>query len=145
MSANRSTVRSQLATMLVSAMPSALTVHDHEPGDLGTASPVVVVSSQGSDRPRMTFQGNSSVFTFNVDIYTLAAESETGSYTYDTSADVVDACESQLAAFVAANQENGVWSTIQYAGPSSIEFGIFNADAVPRFRERIPLTVTLFS
>jgi len=145
MSANRSTVRAQLAAMLANAIPSAQAIHDHEPGDLGTASPVIVVSSQGSDRPRMTFQGNSSVFTFNVDIYTLAAESESGAYTYDDSADVVDMCEAQLAAFVAANQENGVWSTIQYAGPSSIDFGIFNADAVPRFRERIPLTITLFS
>lgn len=145
MSANRATVRAQLAAMLTSAMPSAQTVHDHEPGDLGTASPVVVVSSQGSDRPRMTFQGNSSTLSFAVDIYTLAAETESGAYTYAHSANVVDQCEAELAAFVAANQENGVWSTIQYAGPSSIDFGILNADAVPRFRERIPLTITVFA
>jgi hypothetical protein len=145
MSANRRTIREQLTAMLASAMPSALAFFDHEPGDLGSASPIVVVSSQGSNRPRMTFQGASAIFSFTVDIYTLAAESATGTYTYADSADVVDACEAELAAFVAANQENGAWSTIQYAGPSQIEFGAYNADSILRFRERVPLTITLLS
>jgi len=145
MSANRRTVREQLTAMLALNMPSAQAFFDHEPGDLGSASPVVVVSSQGSNRPRMTFQGASAAFSFAVDIYTLAAETATGAYTYADSADVVDSCEAELAAFVAANQENGVWSTIQYAGSSQIDFGSYNADSILRFRERVPFTITLLS
>jgi hypothetical protein len=145
MSANRSVIRQQLAAMLASAIPSAQTVFDHEPGDLGSASPVIVVSSASASRPNMTFQGNSATFMFMVDIYTLAAETASGSYTYADSADVVDACEAELAEFVASNQEIGAWNRIDYAGPSQIDFGLFNADGILRFRERVPLTITLFS
>jgi hypothetical protein len=143
--ANRSTIRTALAQLITAYVTSAQTVHSHEPGDLGSDSPIVVIASQGSDRPRLTFQGNQSAFSFAVDIYTLAAESASGAYSYADSANVVDACEAQLAALLAAQQENGVWSQIQYAGPSQIEFGIFGADGIPRFRERIPLRITLFS
>lgn len=146
MSANRKAVRHLLANLLRTAMTSAQTVYDHEPGDLGSASPIVVISSDSSDRPRLTFQGNQSTFYFNVDIYTLAAESATGTYSYADSADVVDDCEQQLATCVEANQENGSWNRIAYAGRSSpIEFGVFGADGIPRFRERIPLAVVVYA
>jgi hypothetical protein len=144
-SANRQSVREQLAAMLAHAMPSAEVVYDHAPGALGSESPIVIVQSQGSSRPRMTFQGASAVFSVVVTILTLAAESADGAYTYAESADVVDQCEAELAAFVAANQENGVWSTIQYAGPSHVEFGAFDTDSVMRWREDIPLTITVLS
>lgn len=143
--ASRATVRSALATLISTYVTSAQIVYDHEPGDLGSESPVIVVSSQGSERPRLTFQGNQSAFSFSVDIFTLAAETASGSYTYADSADVVDACEAQLAELIASQQENGFWSQIQYAGNSQIDFGIFNADGVFRFRERILLRITLFS
>jgi hypothetical protein len=145
MTANRATIRSALASLISAGVPSAQVVYDHEPGDLGSESPVIVVSSQGSERPRLTFQGTQSAFSFSVDIFTLAAESASGAYTYADSADVVDACEAELAALLANNQENGIWSQVNYAGPSSIDFGIFNADGIFRFRERIPLRITLFS
>ena len=136
--ANRATVRAALAALISAGVTSAQSVVDHEPGDLGSASPIIVVSSQGSERPRLTFQGTQSAFSFNVDIFTLAAETESGAYTYADSADVVDASS-------ATNQENGVWSQVNYAGVSTIDFGVFNADGIFRFRERIPVRVTLFS
>ncbi|MDQ2995463.1 MAG: hypothetical protein M3R61_00185 [Chloroflexota bacterium] len=145
MTANRATVRSALASLITAYVTSAQIVYDHEPGDLGTASPIVVLASAGSDRTRMTFQGNQSAFSVAIDIYTLAAETASGAYSYADSADVVDACEAELADLVASQQENGFWSQITYAGPSSVEFGIFGADGIPRFRERIALNITLFS
>lgn len=143
--ASRATVRAALAQLITTYMTSAQTVHANEPGDLGSASPIVLIASQGSERPRLTMQGNQSTFSFSVDVYTLAAESASGGYSYDDSANVVDACEAELAALVAAQQENGFWSQIQYASPSQIDFGIFGADGIYRFRERIPLKITLFS
>src|SRR4051794_36956942 len=128
MTANRATIRTALATLIAAYVTSAQTVHDHEPGDLGSASPIVVIASAGSERPRLTFQGIQSAFSFTLDIYTLAAEAASGTYTYADSADVVDACEAELAALIASQQENGFWSQIQYAGPSQIEFGVFGAD-----------------
>lgn len=145
MTANRATIRTALASLITAYVTSAQTVHPNEPGDLGTESPIVILSSQGSDRSRMTFQGNQSALNFSVDIYTLAAETASGAYSYDNSADVVDACEAELAALVAAQQENGTWSSILYTGPSQIDFGIFGADGIYRFRERISLKITLFS
>lgn len=143
--ANRASVRASLASLITAYMTSAQVVYDHEPGDLGADSPIVVISSQGSERPRLTFHGNQSAFSLSVDIYTLAAETASGTYTYAQSATVVDDCEAQLATLIAAQQENGIWSQIQYAGPSTIDVGLFNADGIFRFRERIPLRVTLFS
>ncbi len=143
--ATRATARLALANLIRASVSSAQTVYDHEPGDLGSASPIIIVASGGSERPRLTFQGTSSVFSFSVDIYTLAAETESGAYTYSDSANVVDACEAELAQLFANSQENGIWSQIQYASPSQIEFGIFGADGIPRFRERIPVRITLFS
>jgi hypothetical protein len=145
MTANRSTVRAALAQLISAYVTSAQTVHANEPGDLGSDSPVIVIASQGSDRPRLTFQGNQSAFAFSVDIYTLAAETAAGAYTYADSADVVDACEAELAALIASQQENGHWSQIQYAGNSQVDFGIFGADGIYRFRERVPVRITLFS
>jgi len=143
--ASRATIRTALASLITAYVTSAQIVYDHEPGDLGSDSPIIVLASQGSDRPPLTFQGNQSAFSFTVDIYTLAAESASGAYSYSASATVVDSCEAQFAALIAASQENGFWSQIRYAGPSQIDFGIFGADAIPRFRERIPLRITLFS
>lgn len=143
--ANRSTIRAALATLIAANVPSASLVIDHEPGDLGTESPIIVVSSQASERPRLTFQGNQSAFSFSVDIYTLGAETASGAYTYADSADVVDACEAELATMIAANQENGTWSQINYDGRTTIDSGVFGADGIFRFRERIPLRITLFS
>lgn len=143
--ASRATIRAALAQLISTYVTSAQTVHANEPGDLGSNSPVIVIAAQGSDRPRLTFQGNQSAFGFSVDIYTLAAETESGAYTYADSADVVDACEAELAALIAAQQENGFWSQINYAAPSQIDFGIFGADGIYRFRERIPVRITLFS
>lgn len=147
MSASRKTVRETFAALLAANMPAVQAFHDHEPGDLGAATPIVVVSSASSQRQRMTFQGSRLSVTLNVDIYTLAAESAGGSYTYTHSADVIDTCEQQLAAVIDANQKNvtASWEAVDYAGTSTIEFGVFNADGIPRFRERIPIQIEVYA
>jgi ethanolamine utilization protein EutA (predicted chaperonin) len=146
MSHSRKLVRETFASLLASTMSAVQTVHDHEPGDLGSASPVVVVSVASERRGPMTFEGRRLTLVLNVDIYTLAAEGNGGGYTYADSADVIDTCAEQLADVIDANQQNSKasWEAIDYAGQSIIEFGIFNDDGIPRYRERVPIQIEVY-
>lgn len=140
---SRQTVREALAVLLRLRVTAAQIVYDHEPGDLGGQSPAIVVSVGGSARPDFTFAGNrTSVYLF-VDVYTLAAETESGAYTYSDSADVIDSVEQQIADAVVSAQENGTWNRLEYDGRSTVDFGMF--DSIPYFRERIPLIAHVFA
>lgn len=143
MAANRKTLRSHLQAILQTQVPAAQAVYKNEPGDIGGASPVLVLDSRGSRRSRMTFQGSQLGALLWLDVYTLAAQSSTGSYTYADSADVIDDLESQIATALEHSQEDGVWNRIDYDGDSQIEFGIW--DGIPYFRERIPLKIEVYA
>lgn len=144
MSASRDDLREQLAAYLRVHATAAASVLAYEPHDLGTASPLIVLSSGGSVRTRKTLQGSQLTATIYVDIYTVAAEATNGVATDAATADVMDLVESQVAAAVDAHQTHATgWIALEYGGASTIEFGIFNDDATPRFRERIPLAVTV--
>lgn len=142
MAANRKALRAALKTLLQTQVAAAQAVHKNEPGDIGGQSPVLVISSRGSRRTRMTMQGSQLGAKFYLDVYTLAAETTSGSYTYADSADVIDDLESQIATAIERSQENGSWNTIGYDGESVLEFGMY--DDLPYFRERIPLAIEVF-
>jgi hypothetical protein len=142
MAANRKNLRAALQTWLQGQVTSAQAVHKNEPGDIGGASPVLVISSRGSRRGRFTFQGSALGGKLWLDVYTLAAESSTGTYTYADSADVLDDLEAQIAGAFEKAQENGIWNTLNYDGESTIDFGVW--DSRPYFRERIPIVAEVF-
>jgi hypothetical protein len=147
MSSNRATIRAQLRDLLAAGVPAAQTVHAAEPGDLGSGSPIIVISSRGSNRARMTFAGSRLTAKFFVDIYTLAAETSDGDYTHADAADVLDEVEAQIAATFDSYQRktpNG-WEALDIDGESTVEFGVFGADSIPRFRERVPISVSVFA
>lgn len=144
MAANRKPLRAALKTLLETQVSAAQAVHKNEPGDIGGQSPVLVISSRNSRRGRMTFQGSQLGAKLWLDVYTRAAESASGSYTYADSADVIDDLEAQIATALEHAQENGVWNTINYDGPSEdIVIGIW--DGIPYFKERIPLVVEVYA
>ncbi len=143
MAANRNALRAHLRSVLQAQVSAAQAVHSNEPGDIGGASPVLIISSRGSRRSRMTFQGSALSALLWLDVYTLAAQSSTGSYAYADSADVIDDLESQIATALEHSQEDGIWNRIDYDGDSEIEIGIW--DGIPYFRERIPLKIEVYA
>ncbi len=146
MAADRTAIRLQLQTLLQNSVTAAQRVDAQEPGDLGSASPVIVISSRGSGRKRLTFQGSALMAKLWLDVYTLAAESTDGTYTYADSAEVIDTIEAQIATVFDGHQRNlpAGWEALDYDGDSTIDFGVFGADGILRFRERIPIVVTIF-
>jgi hypothetical protein len=146
MAASRLTIRKQLKAFLEASVTAAQRVDENAPGDLGSASPIIVISSRGSGRPRMTFQGSQLGAKFYLDVYTLATESDDGTYTQADAADVVDLCEAQIATVFDSHQRNlpSGWEALDYDGDSEIQFGFYGADGIPRFRERIPIAAAVF-
>lgn len=147
MSSTRKTIRAQLRDLLAAGVPAAQSVLAAEPGDLGSASPIIVIGSRGSSRSRMTFAGSQARFKLFLDIYTLAALAGDDTYTHADAADVIDDCEAQIAAVFDSYQRkapNG-WEALDIDGESTVEFGVFGADSIPRFRERIPIVVSVFA
>lgn len=148
MSVDYEAVRKTLAGLLQANVSAAQAVHDHEPGDLGTASPVLVVSRRGRGRDPLTFDGHQTHVQLYVDAYFLAAESASGGYTYADGADVVDLVAAQIDALIDNSQVIAAagWEAVSYDGDSTIEGpGMFNADGIVRWRERLPLSLILFA
>ena len=146
MSADLATLRHTFGALLRTHVTAAQGVFDEEPDDLGAASPILVLSRAGRARPRLSMRGNQTIARIAIDCYFAASQGEAG-YTAADSADVVDAVAQQIDTVVESHQVNnpGGWEAIAYDGESAIEFGIFNADGIPRFRERVNLIFTVFA
>lgn len=143
MSASRETIRTQLADLIRANVTSAAAVEDAEPNDLGSATPLVVVSVVGGSRPRLTFANSQLKAKLVVDIYVILADGQTVCDAKET-ARMLDAVEADIAAVVERHQRHGVgWEAVDW-GESTIETGIFNEDGILRARERIPLTISVF-
>lgn len=147
MSADFEKVRDTFTALIQTHVTAATTVHNHEVGDLGAASPILVISRRGRSRERLSMRGGQTLIKLWLDSYFLAEEMSDGSYTAADAADVIDAVAEQIDQTIDAHQTNndGRWETISYDGESTIEFGIFNGDGIPRFRERIALSFTVFA
>mgnify|MGYP007071096594 FL=1 len=82
------------------------------------------------------------MFRYVIRVYTVAAKTAAGAYTYADSADKVDALEAQIRSAILTNPLR--WEACRYDGDSTIELGIFNSDGIWRYREEIPIAITLF-
>ena len=146
MSADLAALRHTFGDLLRTQVSAAQTVFDEEPDDLGAASPILVLSRVGRGRPRLSMRGNQTQARIAIDCYYLAGQGESG-YTATDSADVIDLVAQQIDTVIETHQVSnaGGWEAIAYDGESIVEFGIFNADGIPRFRERVPLLFTVFA
>ena len=119
MSSNRKTAREALATLLSTALTGggglAQAVYSYRVGDFGGASPVVIVSSQGSRRERSTFQGSRNTVFLQVDIFVLYAAV---GWTEQDAETRLDDIEAAIAGVVDANQETANWLALNWADRS---------------------------
>lgn len=124
MSYNRETVRDALQGLLNTALVGtglpAQATYNYQVGDFQQQSPVVVVSSAGSERDQLTLSTRRvSAFFFNIHVFVLYAE-PTSSWTEANAEDRLDLIESTIDQTLAANLVyDGYWRDIGYAGRST--------------------------
>lgn len=139
-------VRTRLADVLRAQVVAAAQVVADEPGDLGTDSPLLIVSRRGRGRSRFTFRGGETRVLLWLDVYVAASDGSAG-YLPDSVADVLDVVAQQIDAALDAHQVDslGGWQAIEPDADSAVEFGMFNGDGTPRFRERLGVTIRCYA
>lgn len=144
MSVDLAALRHTFGDLLRTHVPAAAIVFDEEPGDLTGASPVLVFDRQDRTRPRLSMRGGQTVALMYLDCYISLSSGDPG-YTPADVADVRDHIAQQIDTLIDGHQTDhqGGWQAIAQ-GQSPIEVGEFNDDGIPRYRERVPLTFTLF-
>ena len=120
MASNRETARDALATLLNTAMVGTgkpcQAVYNYRTSDFGGQSPVLVVSSAGSNRMRLTGEGSRVRFYFQIDIFVLYNDLST--WTEDLAEDRLDLIEATLAGVLDSNQRYTPWEALDYADQS---------------------------
>lgn len=146
MSANFVAVRARVAELLRAEVTDAEDVFDQEPGDLGAGTPLIVVSRRGRGRSRFTFRGGETRVLLWLDVYVVASDGTNG-YLPDAVADVLDSVAQQIDTCIDAHQTDstGGWEAIEVDADSTVEFGMFNGDGFPRFRERLGLIFRVYA
>lgn len=142
---NRETIRDAMATLLNTALVGtglpAQVVYGYRVGDLAGQSPVVVVSSAGSERPRFVADGGRTRVYLQVDVFVLY--SDESSWGEDEAEDRLDLIEKTIADTVHANQVTTNWQAADYAARTEridVEVG-----GLEYAREMIPLRVEVYS
>lgn len=113
----RAHLAGQLAGALVGAGKPAQAVYDYRVGDFQGQSPVVVVSSGGSNRERFTFRGTKPSFELTIHVFVLYAD-EAGTWTEENAEDALDDIEEVIAETLTANQRTNYWEAISFVEPS---------------------------
>lgn len=142
---NRETVRDAFTTLLSTALTGAgnpvQVVYGYQIGNLEGLSPVVIVSSAGTFRQRLTLQGSRATFYLNVHIFVLYTDEST--WNEDDAEDRLDLIEEKIASVLDANQRTANWEALDYADRSvcdGVEIG-----GVEYRREVIPIKVEVYA
>ena len=146
MSADCVAARTRLADLLAHDVSAAAVVFPSEPGDLGADSPVLVVSRRGRGRSRFTMRGGETRILLWLDVYVLASDGGSD-YLPDDVAAVLDQVAQQIDTSLDAHQTDSIggWQAIEHDADSTVELGQFNGDGIPRFRERVGLTLRIYA
>jgi hypothetical protein len=148
--ANRKLWRSAIASDLNTALVTSGLVQSLYAGqvaDFGGQSPVVIVSSAGSDRPSDNYTTQSTALFLNLDVFVLYADSANGFDEMDAE-DALDDIEAAVAEWVQANAtrtpSNGVgWTLLEYAGRTGADIGPAPIGGQEYRREQIGLRVNI--
>lgn len=115
---DRGVVRQALGAMLKAACNTAQEVYTGQVASFDAQSPVVVVTSGSSARERITMQGSIALFEYDVHLFVVYSEPESG-WNELMAEDALDALEAEVARFVDMSQQTRFWQSISYAQPSN--------------------------
>jgi hypothetical protein len=148
--ANRRLWRAAIASDINTAL-STLTappvVYAGQVADFAGQSPVVIVSSAGSDRPNDTYATQGTVLFINLDVFVLYADSENGWDEMDAE-DALDDIEAAVAEWVLANgtrtpSASVGWTSLDYAARTGADIGPESIGGQEYRREQISLRVSI--
>ena len=143
---NRETYRDALvalfSTSLTGTGKPAQAVYGYMIGDFAGQSPVVVVSSAGSEREQGAVTSRQKCwFYFNVYTFTLYAQVGT-SWAEDDAEDRSDLLEKTIAEVIVDNRSTATWSFIELDGRSVVDSVIVAGEEYKR--ETIPVKILVY-
>lgn len=119
-SPDRKVAREALAMLLRGGVPAAQAVYSYQKAKFDGESPVIAVTSAGSERERFTMQGSMATFFFDINVFVLHADAESG-WTEQDGEDTLDLLEKQIAAVIDQHTSTQVWSNLNYTDRSDIQ------------------------
>lgn len=142
---NRETVRDALGTLLSSALVGtgkpAQAFYGYMVGDFAGQSPVVVLTSAGSEpEQRQVTSRQKNSFYFTIFTFTLYAQIST--YGEDDVEDVVDLLEKTIRKTLADNRSTANWAFIEYDGRTTVDTVMIAGEEFRR--EAIPVRVEVY-
>jgi len=147
MSYSRETARDALATLLSTALVGvgkpAQAFYGYPVADFQAQSPVVVLSSAGSERDQEAISTRRKSFlSFNIITFVLYQDTAS-SWTEDDAEDALDTIEATIDQVISANLTNGTtWADIGYNGRTTAGNTSIGGD--PYRYEIIPIRITVF-
>lgn len=118
MAASRKDTRKALGRLLKATVTSAKEVFPYQETSLKGKSPIVVISSAGSLRERITLRGSAATFQFDAHVFVLQGV-KNGPWLNEQAEDMLDDIEQQICEAVDNNQRNApYWESIRYAESS---------------------------
>lgn len=142
MSSSRKDVRQALAGVLATEVTSAQAVYRYQKAKLKGQTPVLCVTSAGSERPAMTMQGNGAVFRLDINVFVLYSTKTT--WTEEQAEDKLDDLEQEIAAVCAKYRTSNVWAHLAYAEPSDARTPI-TLEGFTYLHEVIPVEIRVNS
>lgn len=140
MTVSRRDAREFLATLIRAQSVLAQAVFAYLPSDFAGASPIIVVTGAGSERPRMTLRGTKTVFHLVVETFVLYSDPDaTPPWTAKDAEDTMDGLENEIAQIASDNGANSHWSLLTYETTSNVSK--VNVGGVAYLYEAIPLNV----
>lgn len=137
---NRKDIRTFLAKLIRGGATDYAAVYRYENDDLAGQSPVLRIMSSGSNRPKITFQGQKCTMSFTLQSLVLYKDTENG-WTPELAEDKLDDLEQQLGALLLnleLDQKSQVKS-IEYAGATHVRRDVIQGKTY--LGEYIPITV----
>jgi len=102
------------------------------------ATPLVAVLSKGTERTRMTFQGDQAAFLLSVNVWVLQSGTD---WTQAQAEEALDDIERRIAAVYEDDRNTADWEVLEHAGPTAVmEVAVAG---VPYYWEHVPTRVRL--
>jgi len=140
---SRATIRDAVAAMLITALTGVgkpvQTVYAYQRSQLGGASPIVTVTSGGTERRAIAYGEDMPRFYLTLTTFVLHSD-PAASWTEANAEAKLDEVEALISATLIANQETATWQNIQYAARSTVET-VMSLDGFVYRREMTPILV----
>ena len=139
---SRASARTTLASLIQAALPTT-TVYAYQPDDVNGVSPVVCVTSAGSERGRLTLGDTRGKAQWRLEIHSFALyrDQARGAARAAAAENEIDATEAAIATVILSNPTSAAWLALTTPEPTTVSEPV-NLGGVIYLHEVIPVLVT---